>query len=77
MREYAKLDTALEIMSYKIAKAVKEINEKSTKEKSKNLETLEKIQREVYKGNYEIIDNVIKVYGAEIKNDINNNGEVM
>lgn len=72
MREYAKLDTALEIMSYKIAKAVIKNNEKNDEEAEKNIQTLKKIQKEVYKGNMEIIDKVIKVYGKEIKEDINN-----
>lgn len=72
MREYAKLDTALEIMSYKLAKAVIKNNEKNDEEAEKNIQTLKKIQKEVYKGNMEIIDKVIKVYGKEIKEDINN-----
>ena len=72
MREYAKLDTALEIMSYKLAKAVIKNSEKNDKEAEKDIETLKKIQKEVYKGNMEIIDKVIKVYGKEIKDDINN-----
>lgn len=72
MREYAKLDTALEIMSYKLAKAVTKNNEKNDEEAEKNIQTLKKIQKEVYKGNMEIIDKVIKVYGKEIKDDINN-----
>lgn len=72
MREYAKLDTALEIMSYKLAKAVTKNNENNDEEAEKNIQTLKKIQKEVYKGNMEIIDKVIKVYGKEIKDDINN-----
>ena len=63
-----KLDIAVEIMAAKIAKTSKEgytINDEK-------MQQLIKERNEMYIGNEDIINKIIKEYGSEIKRDYNN-----
>ena len=65
MNEYSNLDTAIEIMAYKFSDCVK----KAEKDKRFEIELkkLRKERNEMYNGNQEIINKIIKVYGKELK----------
>ena len=63
-----KLEIAVEIMAAKIAKTSKEgytINDEK-------MQQLIKERHEMYIGNEDIINKIIKEYGSEIKRDYNN-----
>ena len=63
-----KLEIAVEIMAAKIAKTTKEgytINDEK-------MQQLIKERNEMYIGNEDIINKIIKEYGSEIKRDYNN-----
>ena len=63
-----KLEIAVEIMAAKIAKTSKEgytINDEK-------MQQLIKERNEMYIGNEDIINKIIKEYGSEIKRDYNN-----
>ena len=63
-----KLEIAVEIMAAKIAKTCKEgytINDEK-------MQQLIKERNEMYIGNEDIINKIIKEYGSEIKRDYNN-----
>ena len=59
-----KLEIAVEIMAAKIAQVSKE----GYSLKNSNLKNLLEERNEMYKGNDEIIEKIIKEYGPEIKN---------
>lgn len=63
MREHVKVEVALEIIAMKIGI---ESNRGNT-EKVNNLINLRK---EIYDGNFEKIDEILEVYGSEIKNNL-------
>lgn len=65
MSIYSDLDTAIEIMAYKIAECVKETEKDKTYEKE--LKKLRKEREEMYDGNMETINKIINEYGAELK----------
>ena len=65
MNDYASLDTAIEIMAYKIADCVKKVEEDKTYEKE--LEKLRHEREEMYSGNIEMINKIIEVYGKELR----------
>lgn len=65
MNDYASLDTAIEIMAYKIADCVKKVEE--NKEYEKELEKLRHEREEMYSGNIETINKIIEVYGKELR----------
>ena len=71
MSEYSNLDTAIEIMAYKISNCVK-MSQENDKYK-KQLEILRKERDEMYKGNMEIVNKIIEVYGKELKEMYYNN----
>ena len=56
MNDYASLDTAIEIMAYKIADCVKKVEEDKTYEKE--LEKLRHEREEMYSGNIEMINKI-------------------
>ena len=71
MNEYSNLDTAIEIMAYKMADCVKKVEkDESYKEE---LEKLRKERNEMYNGNIDMIHKIIDVYGKEIKELYNKN----
>ena len=57
MNEYSNLDTAIEIMAFKIAHC----------QDGEELEMLRKERDEMYNGNIEIINKIITVYGKQLK----------
>lgn len=63
MNENTKLEIAVEIMAFKIAK----YSEKCDDQKDKTLLKLIDERTEMYKGNKLIIDKIINEYGLEIK----------
>lgn len=65
MSIYSDLDTAIEIMAYKIAECVRKSEEDSKYEAE--LENLRKDRDEMYNGNMETINKIINEYGAELK----------
>ena len=69
VNEYSNLDTAIEIMGYKIANCVKML-EKDESYKSE-LELLNFERDQMYNGNTEIIDKIINIYGKDIKDIYN------
>ena len=71
MSEYSNLDTAIEIMAYKISNCVK-MSQENDKYK-KQLEILRKERDEMYNGNMEIVNKIIEVYGKELKEMYYNN----
>lgn len=60
-----KLEIAVEIIAAKIAKCSRE----GYRIKDNEIRNLIKERDEMYKGNEEIIDKIIKIYGKEIKKD--------
>ena len=70
MSDYANLDTAIEIMAYKISNCVK-----NAQENEESLEELRKLRLErdeMYNGNVDIINKIIDEYGKDLKNIYNN-----
>ena len=65
MNDYANLDTAIEIMAYKIADCVNKVEK--DKKYEKELEKLRNEREEMYSGNVEMINKIIEVYGKELK----------
>ena len=63
-----KLEIAVEIMAAKIAKTSKE----GYKINDEKMQQLIKERNEMYIGNEDIINKIIKEYGSEIKRDYNN-----
>ena len=70
-KQYSNLDTAIEIMSYKIANCMRMI-EKDEHYKNE-LELLNYEKNEMYSGNKEVINKILDVYSSDIKNIYNNN----
>ena len=62
-----KIDLAMYVINLKIAKAIKENEEKDYEEFKTKIEKLTDEKREIYKGNQEIINKVLNVYLEEIK----------
>lgn len=60
-----KLEIAVEIIAAKIAKCSRD----GYRIKDNEIKNLLKERDEMYKGNEEIIDKIIRVYGKEIKKD--------
>lgn len=56
------------VINLKIAKAIKENEEKDYEAFKTKIEKLTDEKREIYKGNQEIINKVLNVYLEEIKN---------
>ena len=69
MNEYSNLDTAIEIMSYKIANC-KRMAESDESYKNE-LKLLRKERDEMYNGNAEIISKIINEYGRDIRHIFN------
>ena len=65
MNDYASLDTAIEIMAYKIADCVNKVEK--DKKYEKELEKLRNEREEMYSGNVEMINKIIEVYGKELR----------
>ena len=65
MNDYANLDTAIEIMAYKIADCVNKVEK--DKKYEKELEKLRNEREEMYSGNVEMINKIIEVYGKELR----------
>lgn len=62
-----KIDLAMYVINLKIAKAIKENEEKDYEAFKTKIEKLTDEKRELYKGNQEIINKVLNVYLEEIK----------
>ncbi|CCZ18403.1 MAG: hypothetical protein Q4C11_05905 [Clostridium sp.] len=62
-----KIDLAMYVINLKIAKAIKENEEKDYEAFKTKIEKLTDEKREIYKGNQEIINKVLNVYLEEIK----------
>lgn len=62
-----KIDLAIYVINLKIAKAIKENEEKDYEAFKTKIEKLTDEKREIYKGNQEIINKVLNVYLEEIK----------
>lgn len=60
-----KLEVAVEILAAKIAKT----SEEGYKIEDKEMQILLNEREEMYKGNEDIIEKIIKEYGSEIKKD--------
>lgn len=73
-QEFAKLETAYEIMAYvinnKISKVNKEIDKEKKEQLENELEILKKEREEMYNGNQEIINKVINEYSDLVKYDV-------
>ncbi len=69
MNDNTKLEIAVEIMAATIAMYAKN----GYDVKSKELQTLLREREEMYKGNTEVIDKIINVYGKVIKDNYNKN----
>lgn len=73
-REYAKLETAYEIMAYVINFKKSQLNQETDSKKQdelkEELKTLQKEREEMYNGNEEIIDKVINEYSNLVKKDV-------
>ena len=65
MNDYASLDTAIEIMAYKIADCVNKVEK--DKKYEKELEKLRHEREEMYSGNVEMINKIIEIYGKELR----------
>ena len=65
MNDYASLDTAIEIMAYKIADCVNKVEK--DKKYEKELEKLRNEREEMYSGNVEMINKIVEVYGKELR----------
>ena len=65
MNDYASLDTAIEIMAYKIADCVNKVEK--DKKYEKELEKLRNEREEMYRGNVEMINKIVEVYGKELR----------
>ena len=65
MTEYSDLDTAIEIMAYKISNCVNKAKE--DEKYKKELEILREERNEMYNGNKKIIKKIISKYGKELK----------
>ena len=65
MNDYASLDTAIEIMAYKIADCVNKVEK--DKKYEKELKKLRNEREEMYSGNVEMINKIIEVYGKELR----------
>lgn len=61
MKDHTKLDVAIEIMALKVAKVLQENSSQ------KEINDILKERDEMYSGNMEIIEKIIKIYGPEIK----------
>ena len=70
MSDYANLDTAIEIMAYKISNCVKNAN--GNEESSEELKKLRLERDEMYNGNVDTINKIINEYGKDLKNLYNN-----
>ena len=62
-----KIDLAMYVINLKIAKAIKENEEKDYEAFKTKIEKLTDEKREINKGNQEIINKVLNVYLEEIK----------
>ena len=62
-----KIDLAMYVINLKIAKAIKENEEKDYEAFKTKIEKLTDEKREIYKRNQEIINKVLNVYLEEIK----------
>lgn len=69
MNDNTKLEIAVEIMAATIAMYSK----KGYDIDSEEMQTLAKEREEMYKGNAEVIDKIINVYGKVIKDNYNKN----
>ena len=65
MNDYASLDTAIEIMAYKIADCVNKVEK--DKKYEKELKKLRNEREEMYSGNVEMINKIVEVYGKELR----------
>lgn len=68
MREHVKAEVAMEILSMCMARAVSNSDEKMINE-------LSEIKQKVYQGNIKKIDEIIKKYGKQIKNILEDSNE--
>ena len=64
-KQYSNLDTAIEIMGYKIANCMKMLEQDESYKTE--LELLKNEKNEMYNGNLEVIDKILNVYSADIK----------
>ena len=65
VNEFSNLDTAIEIMSYKIANCMR--NAEKDEKCQLELERLRQERDEMYNGNMEIIHKIIDEYGEDVK----------
>jgi len=68
VREHVKAEVAMEILSMSMARAVSNSDEKMINE-------LSEIKQKVYQGNIKKIDEIIKKYGKQIKNILEDSNE--
>ena len=69
MNDYASLDTAIEIMAYKIADCVKRVEENPEKYE-KELEELREERNKMYSGDMKTIKKIIDIYGKELREKV-------
>ena len=69
MNDYASLDTAIEIMAYKITDCVKRVEENPEKYE-KELEELREERNKMYSGDMKTIKKIIDIYGKELREKV-------
>ena len=69
MNDYASLDTAIEIMAYKITDCVKRVEENPGKYE-KELEELREERNKMYSGDMKTIKKIIDIYGKELREKV-------
>ena len=69
MNDYASLDTAIEIMAYKITDCVKRVEKKPGKYE-KELEELREERNKMYSGDMKTIKKIIDIYGKELREKV-------
>ena len=69
MNDYASLDTAIEIMAYKITDCVKRVEENPEKYE-KELEELREERNKMYSGDMKTIQKIIDIYGKELRKKV-------
>ena len=70
MNNFVKMDVAIELLADKISKTTRKFELTNELEYQNELDNLIIERDKIYSGDINIIDKVINIYGAELKNDI-------
>lgn len=70
MNNFVKMDVAIELLADKISKTTRKYEITNDLEYENELNNLIIERNKIYSGDINIIDKVINIYGAELKNDI-------